>query len=60
VACEVRRDKAVGWTAEESWVGSQQQQEISLFTVSSAPTLGCTEPPIQEILAVKRLTAHCQ
>jgi len=53
VAYEVRSDKAVGWTAEESWVDSQQEQEISLFTVSSTPTLGCTEPPSQQILAVK-------
>jgi hypothetical protein len=55
VACEVGNDKDLDWTAEESWVDSQQEQEISHFTVSSIPILGCTEPPIQQILAVKQL-----
>jgi len=53
VACLVRSDKAVGWTAEESWVDFQQEQEISLFTVSSTQTLGSTEHSIQQILPVK-------
>jgi hypothetical protein len=45
----------MGWTVEESWVDSQQGQEISVFTVSSRPTRGCTDPHFQWILAIKRL-----
>lgn len=55
LTCEVCSDYAMGWTLEESWVDSQQGQDISLFTVPSRPTLGCTEPPIQWVLALKRL-----
>jgi hypothetical protein len=42
--------KAMGSTPEVSGFGSQQRQEIFLFSITFRPALGPTQPPIQWVL----------
>jgi hypothetical protein len=37
----------MGWTTEESGFDSRYGQEILLFSITSRPALGSTQPPIQ-------------
>ena len=40
-------DSANGWAAQGSWLHSRQGKEISIYSKTSGPALGPTQPSIQ-------------